>query len=194
MSQKPVRVTAQNAILILREPGLTIEDHYKVKDTVSPRRMVHRAGYCANTSKVSDFIDNIVIPKNAKSETIRDLYLDQGLTALQIAHQIGLSKTVVLRRLHALGIRQETVKQMELEKPRPVSRASYGYRIVSGKLVPDRYELKVVRIIVELRSRQGLSWSKLVKHLNSEKIKARGGGVWHITSVRMVFERWKDKI
>ncbi len=129
-----------------------------------------------------------------KSASIRDLYLNQGLTAAQIALQIGISKTVVLRKLHALGIRRETVKQMELDQPRPVGRAPLGQRIVAGKLTPDRKELKIVRLVVELRSRQNLPWKEVVKRLNSDNLRTKSGLRWKEGAAKMVFQRWNSKI
>ncbi len=50
-----------------------------------------------------------MIPKSAGTSSIADLYIKNRLTAAQIAARVGLSKASVLRRLHSLGIRKETI-------------------------------------------------------------------------------------
>lgn len=155
--------------------------------------MVDRAVYRANSTNLSDFVGLFVNPKIAAPDDIADLYLKKGLSAKKLGAELGLSKTSVLRRLHHLGIRKETVSEIAKDHPRPVRRASYGLRIVDGRLVPDRQEQKVARLIVELRLRQKLPWNDLVRKLNMNGLKTKSGLPWRVGTVRMVYGKWKDK-
>jgi len=147
---------------------------------------VDRAGYRANTNEVTDFIAVFINPKNINLATIAELYRKDGLSAAKIATQVGLSKSAVLNKLHTLGIRRETRQN--------AIRAPFGQKIVAGKLVPNRRELKIARLIVELRHRQMLSWKEVVHHLESKNLKTRNGCPWKIGTAKRVFDRWNGKL
>ena len=156
--------------------------------------MVEAVGCWTNSPEVADFLSVSPNPKNVGTTTIKDLYLNRGLTAAKIASQIGLSKSEVLRRLHSVGIRRETLKDAVMEVPRPVIRAPFGQRVVAGKLVDDRRELKTARHIVELRARQDLGWAQVVNRLNGDGLRTRTGLAWKIGTAKMVFDRWNGKL
>ena len=156
--------------------------------------MVDRPGHCTNSKNVSDFIGIFAIPKSAGTNEIGDLYVKKRLTAAQIAARVGLSKAAVLRRLHSLGIRKETLSEVAKEHPRPAVRAQFGQRIIDGKLANDRQEQKVARLIVELRARQNLGWKEVVQRLNADGHSTRSGIPWKIGRVSMVFDRWNGKL
>ena len=108
-------------------------------------------GRCwANSPQLSDFFPIFVNPKIVGAHRIRDLYLSSGLSAAEVANEVGLSKSEVLRRLHAMGIRRETIQQVAPEHSRPAVRAPFGKRVVAGKLLDCRRELATARYIVEL--------------------------------------------
>ncbi len=156
--------------------------------------MVDQAGHCTNSKDVADFIGIFAISKGAGTSEIGDLYLIEKLTAAQVAVRVGISKASVLRRLHALGIRKETLAEVANDQPRPAVRAPFGQRIIAGKLVNDRQEQKVARLIVELRARQNLGWNEVVRRLNEDGLRTRSGIPWKMGRVRMVFERWNGKL
>jgi len=158
------------------------------------REKVDRTGHRANTNEVTDFIEVFVNPKNINLATIAELYRKGGLSAAKIATQVGLSKSAVLSKLHSLGIRRENLKDIEYDNHRPAIRAPFGQKIVTGKLVPNRHELKIARLIVELRARQSLSWKEIVHHLESENLKTRNGFHWKIRTAKRVFDRWNGKL
>jgi len=122
------------------------------------------------------------------------LYLNRGLTAAKIAIQVGLSKSEVLRRLHSIGIRRETLKDVAMAVLRPAIRAPFGQRVVDGKIIDDRRELKVARFIVEMRGRQKLRWEAVVRRLNEGGLKTKTGLPWKIGTAKMVFDRWNGKL
>lgn len=106
------------------------------------------AGCWANSNQVIDFLPIFVNPKNVGAHVIKDLYLEKGRTAAQVALEVGLSKSEVLRRLHLQGIRREKLKDVATDHLRPALRAPFGKRVVAGKLVDCRRELNLARYIV----------------------------------------------
>ncbi len=80
------------------------------------------------------------------------------------------------------------------DHPRLAVHARYGNRIIDGRLVNDRQEQKVARLIVELRLRQNLGWKEVAQRLNIGGFRTRSGITWKVGRVRMVFDRWKDKL
>ena len=101
---------------------------------------------------------------------------------------------MVLKRLHGLGIRRENIKDMIREVPRLIAKAPYGHRVVDGKLVEDRREMQVARLIVDLHWRQNLAWNEVIRCLNKEGLHTRQGLPWKQGTARMVFVRWRGKI
>lgn len=156
--------------------------------------LVDQVGHRTNSTYINDFIGIFSIPKDVGTDKIADLYVKEGLTAAQVAARVGLSKASILRRLHSLGIRKGTLHEVTKGQPRPAVRAAYGQRIISGKLVNDRQEQKVARLIVELRERQKLGWKEVVDRLNGEGLRTRSGIPWKVGRVRMVFDRWHGKL
>ncbi len=54
--------------------------------------------------------------------------------------------------------------------------------------------MKVARLIIELRDRQGESFSKVAAELNERGWKNRRGTEWSIVAIRRVHKRWTGKI
>lgn len=148
----------------------------------------------ANPFQVSDFIKFVAIPKAVDPAIIRDLYLKNGFTASQIAEQVGLSKPAVLARLHQMGVRKVHSKGQAVDNYRFTQRVPFGKRLVAGRLLDDRKDLKTARYIVELRQRQGLPWKEVVTKVNLSGYRTKKGLLWKVGTVRMVFERWRGKI
>lgn len=148
----------------------------------------------ANQQQVSDFIRFVAIPKAVDPTKIKQLYVESGLTASQIAEQVGLSRPAVLARLHQMGIRKTQDKGQAPDNYRFTQRIPFGKRLVAGRLIDDRKDLKTARYIVELRQRQSLPWNEVVRKLNLQGYKTKKGLPWKIGTVRMVFERWQGKL
>ena len=150
--------------------------------------------HCTTQPQVSDSLSFVPIPKAVSSTRIKDLYLKNGLTAAQIGSQIGLSKAAVLNRLHAMGIRSETLEDVLMDTSRPAVPAHFGQRVVAGTVVDCRRELSVVQYIVELQKRQGLRWKKVAECLNRDGHRTRTGLLWKVGTAKMVFDRWNGKV
>lgn len=151
-------------------------------------------GCWANSTQVTDFFPILVNPKNVGAHTIGDLYLNEGKSAAKIAAEIGLSKAAVLARLHAEGIRRDTIKTVAPDYSRPATRTPFGKRVVAGKLVDCRRELSMARYIIELRARQWLGWNEVVERLNRDGHRTRTGLPWKAGTAMQVFARWNRKV
>jgi hypothetical protein len=125
---------------------------------------------------------------------LRELYRKKGLSAAQIAEQLGVSKTVVLNRLRAIGIREKTGRVTRPDNYRH-HEPPYGYTICDGKLVPNKKELQVCRLVVELRGRQKRSFAEIAEELIRRGYPNRRGVVsWFHHSVNQIFKRWNGKL
>lgn len=158
--------------------------------------MVDQPEYGKNTCYLTDFIRISLSPKLLNPDEIRNLYVEKGQSAAQIASHFGVSKTVILARLHALGIREivRTGRSTNPENYR-CRVAPYGYSVRAGKLVINKLELLICRTVVDLIKRTGISANAASKELVRRGYKNRAGNMaWDHTTVRSIFERWKDKL
>lgn len=144
--------------------------------------------------QVIDLLEFVVIPKAVDPNLIRRFYLEQGLTASQIAERVGLSKPAVLARLHRMGVRKQQGRGRQSDNYRFSQRIPFGKRLVDGRLVDDRTELKIARFIVELRERQAQPWKDLVQHLNNQGYRTKKGLTWKVGTARIVYKHWQGKL
>lgn len=157
---------------------------------------MEQLGHGTNTPYLVDFIKITLSAKLANPQEIRSLYVDQGLSASQIASQLCIAKSVVLARLHALGIQSNTTTRKYNTPDNfrcPV--APYGYAVKDGKLVPYKKELRVCHIIVEMVERKGLTFRAVARNLQTRGVKNRAGRTsWSHGSVVTIYNKWKGKI
>jgi DNA invertase Pin-like site-specific DNA recombinase len=70
----------------------------------------------------------------------------------------------------------------------PMGHAPFGYTYESKNLVESPQEKQVVRTIQELRATQ-LSYQKIARYLNAQKIPSKRGGSWYPETVKAVYSR-----
>lgn len=124
--------------------------------------------YGKNTSYLTDFIQISYYAKLINLDQIRELYLNDGLSAAQIARQLGVAKSSILARLHSLGIREGVTAGRSTNPGNfrsPV--APYGYEVRDGKLVASKAELRICRTVVDLIGQKGFSANAVAKELIS---------------------------
>ena len=146
-----------------------------------------------NTSYLPDSIDFIACPRQFKPDDINALYVDGRLSASQIATEVGLSKTTVLRRLNAIGVKKARIGRSADIYQYPHN-PPYGHYVIGGRLLPDRQEMAIVRLILNLRDRERLGWREIVNCLNERKKKPRNAKLWSIGTIRKVYCRWQGKL
>jgi len=158
--------------------------------------MVDQPELGTNTSYLIDFIPITLSAKLLNNEEICKLYTEKSQSAAQIAHHFGVAKSVVLARLHAAGIREETgAGRMNNPENYRCRVAPYGYSIKDGRLVPNKTELRICRIVVDLIRRNGLSANAVGNEMGRRGYKSRSGRAhWDHSTVQSIFNRWKDKL
>ena len=124
------------------------------------------------------------------------MYVKDALSAAQAAEKLGVSKTAVLEKLHALGIRNEASKGERMTNPNNYRAAvvPYGYRKNDNQLVVNKKEVRICRLVVELINEEQLSLNGAARELMQKNIKNRNGNVWWDHSmVRSIYNRWNGK-
>lgn len=158
--------------------------------------MVDLAEHGTNQPYLVDFINLTLHTKLIDSYEIRRLFLDNGLSSVQIAKKYNVSKTTILSILHKMNVRVET-QAGRITNPNNyrVRNPPYGFRIQDRKLVLNKSEIRFCRLIVELIARKGFSKSDVVRELEAKRYKNRNSSTkWDHSTVRNIFERWKNKL
>lgn len=157
--------------------------------------MVDQPECGTNTCYLIDFIKINVNSKTLNLEEIKELFVQNRLSASQIGRRFGVAKSVILKLLNEAGVRVGKVGRSTDPKNYRNNSPPYGYMIRDGKLAPNKSEMKICRIVVELRGRRGYSTTQVVNELEKLGYKNRKGNtVWNTATVINIFERWNGKI
>jgi hypothetical protein len=125
-----------------------------------------------------------------------DLYLKKGLSAAQIGEKLGIPKQTVLNQLKREGIRLGTNKG-RLANPENyrLAYAPYGFSKKDGRLVPNKSELKVCRLVVQLRNDSKMSFYDIARDLERRKIAGRTQSTkWTHATAGRIYKRWNGKL
>ena len=155
--------------------------------------MVDPAGGWENHVYLRDFIPIRPSPKLIKNAELAQKYLRSTLSAQQLADEYGVSKQMILGRLREAGVRGGKGRGRAADNfrfPNPV----FGNKVVGGRLETNPTEMKIVRLVVELRDRQGWSFEKIAGELNRRGHRNRKGTKWHRVSTRHVHKNWTGKV
>lgn len=123
------------------------------------------------------------------------MYYSRGLSAAQNAAELGISKSCVMDR----------IKKFELKVPRKGRQMNpdnfrhpnppYGYAAKKGKLVLNKQEIRVCRLVVQGIRDRGLGYREMARELEKRGIKARNGKIkWSHYMTTNIFKRWKEKL
>ena len=160
------------------------------------KKLVDQPEYGTNHGYLFDFIPITHTLRQINVGKIRRLFEENGRSASQIAEEYGVSKSFVLSVLHKSGLKLGT-KVGRSTNPKNYRNASppYGYAIRKGQLVTYKPELRVCRLVVELRARRGMSSTAIAEELCKRGYKNRAGrAVWNPTTVLNIFRRWNGKL
>lgn len=152
--------------------------------------------YGTNCSYYVDFIELCLDIKLLNSEEIGKLYVEKKLSINQIASRYRVSRTVIRSRLRDLGIDTDAAKPATTNPENyRCNTPPYGFQVRNGKLLPNRLEIKICRLVVELIQRNGRNHSEVARELARRGIKSRTGKAkWDSKTVFNIFKRWKDKL
>jgi len=69
-----------------------------------------------------------------------------------------------------------------------VGHAPFGYTYQKKRLTPLTKELNIAAIIREKREEENLSYHKIAKYLNSQRLRAKRGGKWYAETIKVICE------
>jgi hypothetical protein len=124
------------------------------------------------------------------------LYEREGKSPAQIAAHFGVSRSTITARLNAQDVRLEMGDRRSgnPDNYRHPS-APYGQAVKSGKLVLNKSEQRVCKLIVERIKRQSQNYNDVARELSKRGIKNRAGrSKWDGKAIAKIFNRWKDKL
>lgn len=155
---------------------------------------MHQPEYGTNHTYIVDIINFSIQPTKAKTEEIREVYLQKGLSAVQIAAKLDVSASFVNERLRTTGVRycpsRNTNPQNYLNPTPP-----YGYQKRGGKLLPNKTELRACRLIVQLIDHEKLTVAEVTRELTRQKIRNRKGTIeWQHSTVKRIYDRWHSTL
>ncbi len=151
-------------------------------------KMVDQPEYCTNTCYIIDFIQINVNPKFLNIEEIKELFVQKRLSASQTGRKLGVAKSVILKLLNGAGVQIGKVGRSTDPKNYTNNSPPYGYMIRDGKLAPNKSEMKICRLVVELRGRRSYSTTQVANELERLGYKNRKGNtVWNTAIVSKVY-------
>ena len=116
---------------------------------------------------------------------LREFYIEKGLSAAQIAHEIVSSKTAVLNALRRFDI---PIREPHLSHGRK-SQLKFGEKKIKGQITDHLKEQSIIDIIRELHEK-GLTLRHVCKILTKMKIPTKNKGKkWHPEMVRRILEK-----
>ena len=86
--------------------------------------------------------------------------------------------------MKAIPDRTREMIERKREKGERVGHAPFGFVYRNKKLVPVEKELKIADLIREKREDEELSYHKIAKFLNSQRLKSKRGGRWYAETVK----------
>lgn len=152
--------------------------------------------YGTNHAYYIDFIQICLAVKFINSDEIRELYQEKGLSISQIASRFKVSKAVIQCRLRELRIKESNISNKVNNPQNYRCRvAPYGFSVESGKLLPNRLEVKICRLVIQMVQRQGKTQSEAARELTRLGYKNRSGKtIWDSKTIFNILKRWKDKL
>ena len=115
---------------------------------------------------------------------VSNLYIKRDLPIREIARQMNVSHSTVIECLRRLGIHDKGSKKRIIIQ----GQIPFGFDYKNGKLVKNKEEQEVIRIIKQLRS-SGLSLRGIARELNKRLVPTKHKGIWQATTVSKILER-----
>lgn len=157
------------------------------------KKLVSRAGCHSNKTYVSEFISKTLLPKKQTPDDFAAKYLKNGFTVKQMAEEIGVAKSTALRRLRDAGVQTIKGRGTSPDNYR-YKNPPFGFKLKEGRLVPNSKEMRIARLVVELRERQKETWEAISKALNEKNYRTRTGAKWSLHGARFVYMKWAEKL
>jgi hypothetical protein len=110
------------------------------------------------------------------------LYTHDHLSAREISHLAGASRSDVLNALNRFNLPRSTAK------PTRIGPLPFGFEYINHQLVKNNAERAAIRKMQEYRARR-LSLRAIAGALNLKPIPTKHNGVWHANTVRGILAR-----
>ncbi|MGE4107321.1 MAG: AsnC family protein [Bacteriovoracia bacterium] len=134
-------------------------------------------------------------PYSHKPEKIKKMYLEERMSAREIADELNVSQTHILDRLNRMGIGLKSGKgRMTDPNNYKCPKPPYGWKLRDRKLVPNKAELQICRYVVN-RVRQGKNVAEVQREMTQKNFKNRNeNSNWDHKAVMNIYKKWKDKL
>ena len=157
--------------------------------------MVDRPGQWTNRPKYPYSFKFLIKSYSHNRTDIMKMYLNDEMSASQIAESLNVSKTFVLERLREQNIRNGAgIHRASNPNNYRLPHPAYGWKVLNSKLVPNKAELKVARLIVKL-IRENVTFNEVSNELVKRKYKNRKNSLnWSYATLKNIYKRWNDKL
>ena len=116
---------------------------------------------------------------------MKRLYSDRPLSIKEIARLADVSHSAVGEALKRFGIPRNGSNGNGRKHPGQIP---FGYEYVDYRLVKNKSEQEVIRMIRQFRA-SGLSLWKIAGELNRRLIPTKNNGIWQANTVRKILAR-----
>jgi len=122
--------------------------------------MVDPASHRAHRENLNEIIEFQTRPYAESPQFLKEKYLNEGLSASQIAAYCRCSKTFILTRLRKFGIERRYGHTRQVP---------FGEKLIkSGAIIPYAKELKIAEQIVKMR-KEGKSFNQIAQYFSNGK-------------------------
>ena len=121
---------------------------------------------------------------------IRFVSVAEGLDSKTNSGKKVLEAICILALWDAKSIPDRTREMIERKREigERVGHAPFGYTYQNKLLIPLNNELAIAAIIREKRQEENLSYHKIAKFLNSQRLRAKRGGRWYAETIKGICE------
>ena len=130
------------------------------------------------------------IIKLFKENNIRFISIKEDLDSNTRSGKKVLETINILALWDAKSIPDRTHEMIERKRKigESVGHAPFGYTYQKKRLTPLIKELNIATIIREKREEENLSYHKIAKYLNSQRLRAKRGGKWYAETIKVICE------
>ena len=121
---------------------------------------------------------------------IRFVSVTEGLDSKTKSGKMVLEALGIMALWDAKSIPDRTREMIERKRKigERVGHAPFGYTYQNKRLTPVEKELAISKLIREKREDENLSYHKIAKLLNSQRLRAKRGGRWYAETIKVICE------
>ena len=125
-----------------------------------------------------------------KEKNVRFVSIIEGLDSKSKSGEKILKALEIMALWDARSIPDRTRSMIEQKRMigERVGHAPFGYTYQEKKLITLEKELAIATIIREKREDENLSYHKIAKFLNSQRLRAKRGGRWYAETIKVICE------